>query len=110
MEQLNKKLRYWEYSNERYWRDLKDEAKESLLLLGEKSLQGMKFWVGFLVFLKLKVLRHVLRLFRYALLFFFACVSSRALRLQRQPGEFVLSEDLYRQLNESVNYSPFLRR
>ena len=28
MEQLNRKIKYWEYSNERYWRDLKFEIQQ----------------------------------------------------------------------------------
>ena len=110
MEQLNRKLRHWEYSHERYWRDLKYEITKYLFWFYEKSLLYLKFWISFLVFLKLKTLKHLIRLLRHVIVFFFACVSSRALRLQRQPGEFVLSEDLYRQLNENMNYSPFLRK
>ncbi len=110
MEQLSKKLKYWEYSNERYWRELKQNASEDVLWLVQRSLQSLRFLARFLVFLSLKLLKRVMLLFRYAFLLFFACVSTRALRLQRQPGEFVLSEDLYRQLNESTNYSPLLRK
>lgn len=110
MEQLNRKLKYWEYSHERQWREFKTELHERLFEVLLVVVEQLKFWPSFLVFLKLKVLRNALRFSHWITLFFFACVSSRALRLQRQPGEHILSEDLYRQLNESVNYSSFLKR
>lgn len=110
MEQLNRKLKYWEYSHERQWRDFKADFQEHFFTVLNGAFEQIKFWSSFLVFLKLKVIRNTLKLSHWITLFFFACVSSRALRLQRQPGEHVLSEDLYRQLNESVNYSSFLKR
>ncbi|MFN7905958.1 MAG: hypothetical protein ACK5P5_12320 [Pseudobdellovibrionaceae bacterium] len=110
MEQLNRKIKYWEYSNERYWRDLKFEIQQRAFYLFEGSLQSIQFWSSFAIFLNLKFLRNLVKVGHWCILLFCACVSSRALRLQRQPGEHVLSEDLYRQLREDSNYSQFLRK
>jgi hypothetical protein len=110
MEQLSRRIKYWEYGHERKWRELKTDFHEQFINVLRVLFVQIKFWSSFLFFLKLKVIKNTLKISHWIMLFFLACVSSRALRLQRQPGEHILSEDLYRQLNESVNYSCFLRR
>lgn len=110
MEQLSRKLKYWEYNNERHWRELKEDTREWSYAVYEQFIENAKFWSGLILFLKLKVLKNVFRLSQHLVSVFFACVGTQALRLQHQPGETISSEDLYRQLNESVNYNQFLRR